>query len=112
MNLANTQTDQANGALLLSAEQTAGLLGVGERFLWTMHRSGELGPLPIKLGRRLLWSRFELERWVAARCPHRELWAAQEDGLDKVSARTVQGGMETIGQAGIVHPGWPGATRI
>ncbi|HNY78456.1 MAG: hypothetical protein RBS72_18080 [Sedimentisphaerales bacterium] len=66
------------GPLLLSAERAAGLLGIGARFFWTLHTTGQLGPEPIKLGRRLLWSRFDLERWVLARCPHRERWAGQE----------------------------------
>ncbi len=61
-------------ALLLGAEQAANLLGIGERFFWSMHSSGELGPLPIRLGKRTLWSRFELTEWVRARCPRREQW--------------------------------------
>jgi len=65
--------------LLLSAEETAALLGIGERFLWGMHDTGELGPLPISLGRRKLWSRFELEDWVKARCPRRETWITMKD---------------------------------
>lgn len=70
--------DSDPAPLLLSAERAAGLLGIGARFFWTLHTTGELGPEPIKLGRRLLWSRFDLERWVADRCPHRERWAARE----------------------------------
>jgi predicted DNA-binding transcriptional regulator AlpA len=65
--------------LLLSAEETARFIGIGERFLWGMHNTGELGPLPIKLGKRTLWSRFELESWVRARCPRRDVWATMKD---------------------------------
>jgi predicted DNA-binding transcriptional regulator AlpA len=67
---------------LLSAKEAAALLGIGERFLWAMHDTGELGPLPIKLGRRTLWSRFELERWVRARCPRREVWVRMKEMED------------------------------
>ena len=60
--------------LLPSAKDAAKLLDIGERFFWSMHSSGELGPLPIRLGKRTLWSRFELINWVKARCPRREKW--------------------------------------
>jgi len=68
------RTNDNPTALLLGAEQAASLLGIGERFFWAMHSSGELGPLPIRLGKRTLWSRFELTEWVQARCPRREQW--------------------------------------
>jgi predicted DNA-binding transcriptional regulator AlpA len=64
--------------LLLDAKNAARLLGIGERFFWGMHSSGELGPLPIRLGTRTLWSRFELEEWVKARCPRRGEWAVMK----------------------------------
>jgi len=66
-------------ALLLSAKDAGELLGIGERFLWSMHSSGELGPLPIRLGKRTLWSRFELTDWVKARCPRREEWINRKE---------------------------------
>jgi len=74
-------TDNANHLvpLLLDAEKAAQLLGIGERFFWGMHSTGELGPLPIKLGKRTLWSRFELEEWVRCRCPRRETWADRKE---------------------------------
>jgi len=76
------ETDSNLTALLLDAKDSATLLGIGERFFWGMHSSGELGPLPIRLGKRTLWSRFELEGWVKARCPRREEWAAMK-GADQ-----------------------------
>jgi len=66
-------------ALLLDAKEGARLLGIGERFFWAMHSTGELGPLPIKLGKRTLWSRFELTEWVKARCPRREAWVNRKE---------------------------------
>lgn len=74
-----------SAALLLDAKEGARLLGIGERFFWSMHSSGELGPLPIRLGKRTLWSKFELENWVKARCPRREEWVTMK-GDDQYAA--------------------------
>lgn len=71
-----TKVGEHSTMLLLNAKDAAKLLGIGERFFWAMHSSGELGPLPIRLGKRTLWSRFELATWVKARCPRREEWVA------------------------------------
>ena len=64
--------------LLLSADKAAGLCGVARSLWYTMHSSGRLGPLPIKLGRRTLWRREELEDWVKAGCPERTRWVAMQ----------------------------------
>lgn len=61
-------------SLLLSAEDSAELLGIGRTLFYSMHSSGRLGPLPVKLGRRSLWNRKELETWVGAGCPARQQW--------------------------------------
>ena len=74
-----TDTGDNSTALLLDAREGARLLGIGERFFWAMHSTGELGPLPIKLGKRTLWSRFELTEWVKARCPKREEWVNRKE---------------------------------
>jgi predicted DNA-binding transcriptional regulator AlpA len=71
--------DPIPDTLLLDAKTAAKLLGIGERFFWSMHSSGELGPLPIRLGKRTLWSRFELTDWVRNRCPRREEWVSTKD---------------------------------
>ena len=60
--------------LLLSAPDAAKLLGVGSSHFWSLHSGGRLGPLPVKLGRRTLWSRADLEGWVASGCPSRKQW--------------------------------------
>jgi excisionase family DNA binding protein len=60
--------------LMLSAEQCAKLLGIGRTLFYSMHTSGRLGPLPVKLGRRSLWSRKELEEWIENGCPPRNQW--------------------------------------
>ncbi|MBA7677129.1 hypothetical protein ES703_85377 [subsurface metagenome] len=61
-------------SLLLSASDAAALLGIGSSHFWGLHSSGRLGPLPIKLGRRTLWSRRDLEKWIDAGCPSRKQW--------------------------------------
>ncbi len=66
--------------LLLSTEDAAELLGVGKSHLWGLHNSGRLGPLPIKLGRRTLWIRKDLESWAAAGCPARVKWQQSKQG--------------------------------
>ena len=60
--------------LLLSADEAAALCGVGRSHWYSMHSSGQLGPLPVRLGRRTLWRREELAAWVKAGCPGRTRW--------------------------------------
>ena len=60
--------------LLLDAGSAAELLGFTRQFLYDMHKSGRLGPMPIYFGKRSRWSRFELENWVKAGCPNRQNW--------------------------------------
>jgi len=67
-------------SLLLSAEDSAALLGIGRTLFYSMHSSGRLGPLPVKLGRRVLWNRKELEAWVEAGCPARLQWRNRKVG--------------------------------
>ena len=64
--------------LLMVAEDAARLLSVGKTHLYAMHNSGRLGPCPIRLGRKTLWSREELQEWVRHGCPSREKWLAQK----------------------------------
>ncbi len=61
-------------SLLLSAMNAAKLLGIGSSHFWGLHSSGRLGPLPVKLGRRTLWRRMDLEKWTDADCPSRKQW--------------------------------------
>jgi predicted DNA-binding transcriptional regulator AlpA len=61
-------------ALLLCAKKLGRVLGVSERHVWGMHASGQLGPLPVSLGRRKLWRRIEIEQWVAGGCEPRSRW--------------------------------------
>jgi predicted DNA-binding transcriptional regulator AlpA len=64
--------------LLLSAEAAARLIGIGRSLFWSMHSAGKV-PLPVGLGKRRLWRRAELEKWVDAGCPERVRWAAMSE---------------------------------
>jgi len=57
--------------LLVSAEEAAELCGVSERFWASLDAAGKV-PMPRKLGRRILWSLAEIEKWVADGCPSRD----------------------------------------
>ena len=59
--------------LLLDARAAAALCGIGRSLWLELHASGRC-PLPIRLGRRVVWRREELEAWVRAGCPARERW--------------------------------------
>jgi len=67
-------------ALLISAKEASGLLGIGRSLFYEMHSSGRLGPLPIRLGRAVRWQRSELEAWINAGCPARVKWIAIKKG--------------------------------
>ena len=60
--------------ILISADESAQMLGIGRTLFYSMHSSGRLGPLPIKLGRRSLWNRKEIEEWIEQGCPARNQW--------------------------------------
>lgn len=68
------QAIQGVGLLLANAGHVAAMLDVSERLVRQMDASGRLGPMPIALGRRKLWSVPELGRWVEAGCPVRQQW--------------------------------------
>lgn len=64
--------------LLLDARQTAALLGVSRNHLLNLDTSGRLGPMGVKLGRRRLWAREELQEWVRAGSPARGRWQTEK----------------------------------
>ena len=65
--------------LLIGAADAATMCGVSRSTWWALHSSGRV-PLPVRLGRRTLWRRGELEAWIAAGCPARERWEAIREG--------------------------------
>jgi len=57
--------------LLVDAVGAAKLLSISPEYLWQLDRDGKI-PLPIKLGRRKLWSVEELKQWVDDGCLRRD----------------------------------------
>ena len=62
-----------DGPLLLTAEETAALLGISRSALYRMDARGDI-PRPVRIGRMTRWSRLEVIRWVERRCPPRHAW--------------------------------------
>lgn len=69
-----------NEPLLLSAVQAARLIGIGKSLFYSLHSSGQLGPMPIILSTKKLWRRTELEEWTRQGCPPRPVWLRREGG--------------------------------
>jgi len=64
--------------LLVDADGVAVMLGVSRRTVYSMQSTGELGPMALTVGGRKLWRTAELSAWVAAGCPHREVWLDEQ----------------------------------
>ena len=73
------RTETTSDCLLISAKAAAALCSVAPSTWWAWASAGKV-PAPIRLGRRTLWRRAELEAWVAAGCPARERWEAIREG--------------------------------
>jgi len=58
---------------LLTVEETADKLGLSRSSVYQMDAQGKL-PRKIKLGRKSLYSRVELDCWIANGCPPRAEW--------------------------------------
>ena len=65
---------QHAAALLIDAVEFSQLLGIGRSTFFALVSCGRIGPEPIRLGKRRLYQRAEVEAWVAAKCPPRRLW--------------------------------------
>jgi len=63
-------------SLGISAAEASALLGVSESHFYCLHKTGRLGPLPVRMGRAVRWSRQELVNWFNAGSPPRSRWQA------------------------------------
>jgi len=63
--------------LLLDIQQLCACLRIARPTYYKISANGALGPLPIKLCRKVLYSKTEIELWVQAGCPHRKQWQTQ-----------------------------------
>jgi predicted DNA-binding transcriptional regulator AlpA len=66
--------------VLVNAKALARMLGLSTSNVHKMNRTGELGPIPVKLGGRRLWRTEEISRWVMAGCPGRMKWMDSAEG--------------------------------
>ncbi len=64
----------------LTAADAATLLGVSESHFYSLHKTGRLGPLPVRMGRAVRWPRQELVEWFHAGSPPRSRWQAMRRG--------------------------------
>lgn len=69
-----TNTTPEIEPLLLDINQLCMCLGIKRATYYRISANGMLGPLPIKLCRKVLYSKTEIERWVEVGCPHRKQW--------------------------------------
>jgi len=69
----NRSTAEAIG---LTAADAAAMLGISESHFYCLHKTGRLGPLPVRMGRAVRWSRRELIEWFNAGSPSRARWQA------------------------------------
>ena len=63
--------------LLVADTVAAALAGVSRATWWRLYAGGKT-PASIRLGRRRLWNRSELEAWITAKCPPRREWEAMQ----------------------------------
>jgi predicted DNA-binding transcriptional regulator AlpA len=68
--------------LLVPAGLAGAMCGRSEASWWRDHAARRV-PAPVRLGGRTLWRTDELRRWVAAGCPSRPVWEAQEKARQK-----------------------------
>ena len=65
----------------LTAADAAVLLGISESHFYCLHKTGRLGPLPVRMGRAVRWSRQELVEWFNAGSPARSRWQGMRTGV-------------------------------
>jgi len=68
----------ASETLALTNAELAKSLGISPRHLYTLDRSGRIGPAAIRLGHSVRWPRSEIEAWLAAGAPDRQAWEARK----------------------------------
>ena len=66
--------------ILLNRRAAARYLGISATHLDSLVKSGRLGPVPHPLGKRKLYSLFELTEWVKRGLPPRHEWIEYVQG--------------------------------
>ncbi|MBL7145827.1 MAG: helix-turn-helix domain-containing protein [Phycisphaerae bacterium] len=75
-----TDTPQQIQPALLTISQVCAYLNIARPTFYKIKATGAFGLLPVKLGtcRKVLYSRFELDAYLRAGCPHRKQWQIQK----------------------------------
>jgi len=73
--MADTTTEKIEPALL-TVEQTCQFLNISRALLYSRLSSEMFGVLPLRIGRRVLFSKWELEAYIKADMPPRGKWQA------------------------------------
>jgi predicted DNA-binding transcriptional regulator AlpA len=68
---------EAAAPLLIPDTEAAALAGVS-RAHWQRLRAGGKLPPAVRLGRKVLWRRLEIQEWISAGCPDSRTWAAMQ----------------------------------
>lgn len=77
--MAYVATEQVVGQdSLMGVNDLAAALRVHRVTVYRLLADGKIGPKRVRLGRRVLWVRSEVERWIAAHCPPLEKWEQME----------------------------------
>jgi len=59
---------------LLAIPDILKMLNIGHSTFYSLCSSGKFAPLPVKLCRKILYNREEVESWIRSGCPHRKQW--------------------------------------
>ena len=67
--------------VLVGIEDAASMLGISVTAFKALDRSGQIGPMPMRIGtlKRRLWSVCELRQWAQAGCLIREKWSLMKE---------------------------------
>lgn len=65
--------------LMMTVNDVARELRVSGRHVWALLAKGAL-PAPLRAGRAVRWRRSDIESWIAAGMPSREVFEAQQVG--------------------------------
>lgn len=74
----NAKTPERIEPLMLDIPALCTCLSIKRATYYKIAANGMLGPLPIKLCRKVLYSKAEIERWVESGCPHRKVWQSMK----------------------------------
>jgi predicted DNA-binding transcriptional regulator AlpA len=58
----------------LDSHAAAAYVGVSRSLFLSLVSSGDVAPLPVRIGHRKVWNRLELKHWLASGAPHRNEW--------------------------------------